>query len=78
VGPIAEGDGGGTLSNSQCPLTGRNTAANLSGAGNPSNLDVPFTITFKNTFAGSKTAWGFAQTYGGAVNGPTNLGIWTP
>jgi uncharacterized repeat protein (TIGR03803 family) len=78
LGPIAEGAGGGSLSNNQCTLTSGTTAASLSGAGNPTTLNVPFNITFKGTFTGAKTAWGLAQTYAGTVAGPTNLGSWTP
>jgi hypothetical protein len=38
VGPIAEGAGGGSISNSQCTLTSGGTPATLSGP----NLTVPF------------------------------------
>jgi hypothetical protein len=81
LGPISEGAGGGTLSNSQCTLTSGTTAATLTGAGNPTTLNVPFNITFKNTFTTIQKVWGFAQTYAGAQsNGgaATNLGSWTP
>jgi hypothetical protein len=41
-------------------------------------LTVPFTITFKNTFTGSKTIFGLAQTYDGTQSAMTTLGSWTP
>jgi hypothetical protein len=78
LGPISEGAGGGSLSNTQCTLTSGTNAATLTGAGNPTTLNVPFTITFKNTFTGAKTVWGYAQTYGGTDSAVTNLGSWTP
>jgi hypothetical protein len=78
LGPISEGAGGGSLSNSQCTLSSGTNAATLTGAGNPTTLNVPFNITFKGTFTGTKTAWGYAQTYGGTDSAVTNLGSWTP
>jgi hypothetical protein len=65
---------GGSVSNSQCTLSGGNTAASMAGTG----LTVPFTITFKNTFTGSKTIFGLAQTYDGTQSAMTTLGSWTP
>jgi hypothetical protein len=77
VGPIAEGAGGGSISNSQCTLTSGGTPATLSGI----NLTVPFNITFKSGYGGKKTIFGLAQTYAGAQsNGGvlTSLGSWEP
>jgi hypothetical protein len=77
LGPIAEGAGGGTLSNSQCRLTSGITAATLSG----NNLTVPFNIQFLSGYGGAKTIFGLAQTYAGVQsNGGvlTTLGSWTP
>ena len=77
VGPIAEGAGGGSISNSQCTLTSGGTPATLSGT----NLTVPFNITFKSGYGGKKTIFGLAQTYaavqsnGGVL---TSLGNWEP
>jgi hypothetical protein len=72
-------NGPGSVSNSQCTLSGGNTAATQSGI----NQTVPFTITFKSGFTGAKTVFGLAQTYAGTQSGspagtPTNLGTWTP
>jgi hypothetical protein len=65
---------GGSVSNSQCTLSGGGTAASMAGNG----LTVPFTITFTNTFTGAKTIFGLAQTYDGTQSAVTNLGSWTP
>jgi hypothetical protein len=65
---------GGSVSNSQCTLSGGSTAATLSG----NNLTVPFTITFKSGFTGAQTIWGLAQTYDGTLSALKNLGSWTP
>src|SRR5262249_34211220 len=61
MGPISEGTGGGSISNSQCTLTSGSTPATQSG----SNLTVPFNITFKSGYGGQKTIFGLAQTYAG-------------
>ena len=77
VGPIAEGAGGGSISNSQCTLSSGNTPATLSG----NNLTVPFNITFKNGYGGKKTIFALAQTYAGVQSTGgvlTNLGTWEP
>lgn len=69
--------GGGSISNSQCTLSGGSTPASSSG----NNLTVPFTITFKSGFTAATTIWGLSQTYAGTQsNGgtPTTLGTWTP
>jgi hypothetical protein len=69
------GEGGlGSVSNSQCILSGGVTPATESGTG----LTVPFTITFKITFTGAKTVFGLAQTYDGTQSAVTTLGSWTP
>jgi hypothetical protein len=65
---------GGSVSNSQCTLSGGGTAASSVGNG----LTVPFTITFANTFTGAKTIFGLAQTYDATQSAVTNLGTWTP
>jgi len=77
VGPIAEGAGGGSISNSQCTLTSGSTLATLAGT----NLTVPFNITFKSGYGGKKTIFGLAQNYAGAQSGGgvlTSLGNWKP
>ena len=77
VGPIAEGAGGGSISNSQCTLSSGTTAATLSG----NNLTVPFNITFKSGYGGRKTIFGLAQSYSGVQsNGGvlTSVGTWQP
>jgi len=77
VGPIAEGAGGGSISNSQCTLTSGGTPATLAGT----NLTVPFNITFKSGYGGKKTIFGLAQNYAGAQSGGgvlTSLGNWKP
>ena len=73
IGTVGEG-GGGSVSNSQCILSGGSSAATESGTG----LTVPFTITFKSGFTGSKTIFGLAQTYDGTQSGVKTLGTWTP
>jgi hypothetical protein len=65
---------GGSVSNSQCTLSGGSTAATLSG----DTLTVPFNITFKSGFTGSQTVFGLAQTYDGTLSALKNLGSWTP
>jgi hypothetical protein len=75
---LGEG-GGGSVSNSQCTLSGGSTAATESG----DSLSVPFTITFKSGFTGTKSVFSLAQTYAGTQSGtpagtPTTLGTWTP
>jgi uncharacterized repeat protein (TIGR03803 family) len=77
VGPIAEGAGGGILSNSQCTLSSGTTAATMSGT----SLTVPFNITFKTGYAGKKTLFGLSQTYAGTQSSGgalSTLGSWTP
>jgi hypothetical protein len=77
LGPIAEGAGGGSLSNSQCTLTSGATAATLSG----NNLTVPFNLQFYSGFGGQKTIFGLSQTYAGVKSNAgvlTALGFWTP
>jgi hypothetical protein len=74
--PITLG-AGGSLSNSQCTLSGGNTAATVSG----NQLTVPFDIQFLGGYGGKKTIWGLAQTYIGVQsdNGVFEaLGTWTP
>jgi hypothetical protein len=65
---------GGSVSNTQCTLSGGSTAASSAG----DSLTVPFTITFKGGFTGSKTVFGLAQTYDGTASGVVTLGTWTP
>ncbi len=77
VGPIAEGSGGGSISNSQCTLTSGDMPATISGT----NLTVPFNITFKSGYGGKKTIFGLAQNhFGTQSNGGilTTLGSWQP
>jgi hypothetical protein len=77
LGPIAEGAGGGTLSNSQCTLSSGTTSAVSSGT----TLTVPFNITFISGYGGKKQIFGLSQTYGGTYsNGgdQTDLGTWEP
>ena len=71
--PITPG-GTGTLSNSQCTLSGNGGA--VTSAGN--NLTVPFAITFAAGFTGVQNISGLAQSYNGASTGWETLGIWTP
>jgi Kelch motif protein len=73
IATVGEG-GGGSVSNSQCTLSGGSTAATQLGTG----VTVPFTITFKSGFTGSKTMFGLAQTYDGTQSAITTLGSWTP
>jgi hypothetical protein len=75
---VASGSGAQSVTNSQCTLSGGSTPASLTGAGNPANLNVPFTVTFKPGYAGSKNILGFAQTFGGTATTVTNLGSWNP
>jgi hypothetical protein len=67
-------NGAGSVSNSQCTLSGGNTAAIISGTG----AAVPFTITFKAGFTGTKNVFGLAQSYDGTQSAITLLGSWTP
>ena len=72
-GSITPG-GSGTLSNSQCTLSG--AGGNATSSGN--NLNVPFSITFASGFTGMKNAYGLAQNNAGANGGWQTLGTWTP
>ena len=79
---LSEGNGL-SVSNNQCTLSGGSTPATLSGSGNPANLNVPFNVTFKTGYVGSKSILGLAQTYKGTQSGspvgtPTLLGASTP
>jgi hypothetical protein len=69
---VGEG-AGGSVSNSQCTLSGGTLGAMSSG----NSLTVPFTITFKSV-TGPQTIFGLAQTYDGTVSAVTTLGSWTP
>jgi hypothetical protein len=73
IATVGEGLGG-SVSNSQCTLSGGNNAAFESGNG----LTVPFNITFKSGFTSPKTIFGLAQTYDGTQSAITTLGSWTP
>jgi galactose oxidase-like protein len=69
------GEGGpGSVSNSQCTLSGGSSPATESGT----SLTVPFTITFKSGFTGTQNMFGLAQTYDGTQSAIKNLGSWTP
>ncbi len=72
-GSIAVGSSG-TLSNSQCTLSGTGGLPALSG----NNLTVPFAITFNSGFTGSQNVYGNAQNYAGVSSGWQMLGAWTP
>jgi galactose oxidase-like protein len=69
---LGEGEGG-SVSNSQCTLSGGSTAAIASGT----SLTVPFTITFNSNFNSPQTIFGLAQTYAGTQSAIA-LGSWTP
>jgi hypothetical protein len=77
IATVGEGLGG-SVSNSQCILSGGSTPATLTGSGNPPNLNVPFNITFQNTYLGNKPILGLAQTYAGTASSVTTLGNWIP
>jgi VCBS repeat protein len=69
---VGEG-AGGSVSNSQCTLSGGTLGAMSSG----NSLSVPFTITFKSVTS-PQTIFGLAQTYDGTQSAITTLGTWTP
>ncbi len=73
LGPITPG-GSGTVSNSQCTLSGAGGAATSAG----NNLTVPFAIIFGPGFTGSKNIYGMAENYSGLNGGPQTIGTWTP
>ncbi len=72
-GPITPGSSG-SISNSQCTLSGAGGPVTSSG----NTLTVPFNITFLTGFTGPMSLFGLAQSYGGAQGGGAVLGTWTP
>jgi hypothetical protein len=72
-GSITPG-GSGTLSNSQCTLSGSGGSVTMAG----NNLTVPFNITFAGGFTGLKNIYGLAQKSNGSQGGWQTLGSWTP
>jgi uncharacterized protein YuzE len=64
---------GGTVSNSQCTLTG--AGSTVTGSGD--NLTVTLNLTFAGGFAGSQQVWGYVQDGFGEHAGWTRVGTWT-
>ncbi len=71
LGPLTPGVTG-TLSNSQCTLSGAGGPVTYAG----NNLTVPFALTFAGV-GGSRNIYGLAQNYAGASSGWQTLGSWT-
>jgi len=72
LGPLTLGTSS-SLSNSQCTLNG--TGSSVVASGN--TLALNLSITFKPSFAGSKTVYGYAVTNAGISSGWQTLGSWT-
>lgn len=72
VGSITEGSSG-TLSNSQCTISGSGGTTTPSGT----NLTVPFKVTFLPGFHGTQNVWGLAQSYSGTQSAWKLFGTWT-
>jgi YVTN family beta-propeller protein len=66
--------GSGTLSNSQCTISGSGTSVVRSGAALTLNLDV----TASPTYTAAQTIFLFADDNSGANTGLVNAGTWTP
>ena len=73
LGPVAPGSNS-TVTNSQCTLSGSGGVVAASGT----NLTVPFNLTFKPGFTGSRNLFAYAQSYSGVNGGFEFLGDWTP
>ncbi|MEO8659461.1 MAG: SBBP repeat-containing protein [Bryobacteraceae bacterium] len=71
LGPITLG-GTGTLQNSQCTLNASGSSIIVSG----NTATARVLLTFKPSFAGTKTVNGFAQTAHGLNSGWIALGTW--
>ncbi len=72
-GSVAAGNSG-TLSNSQCTISGSGGTVSPASFG----LTVPVSITFASTFNNTESVWGLAQSYSGAQSGWQPLGTWKP
>jgi YVTN family beta-propeller protein len=66
--------GSGTLSNSQCTITGSGTSVATSG----DTLTLNVEITASPTFTGTKNIYMFAEDNSFANTGAVNKGTWTP
>ena len=64
--------GGGTVSNSQCTISG--AGSSVSGSGN--NLTLTLVTTFSAAFAGNKVVYTSAQDKSGTNSGWQALGTW--
>jgi hypothetical protein len=64
----------GTVSNSQCTLSG--TGSSFSTSGN--NLTLSVALTFTGTFTGTKNVYGYATGNNGLNSGWVQKGTWTP
>ena len=71
LGPITPGSG--SLSNSQCSLTGSGSGGSVSG----NNLTVTYAITFKTNFSGSKNLYLLPIDNGGQPGSWQSKGTWT-
>ncbi len=65
--------GAGSLSNSQCTITGAGVTT-LSGT----SLSLPVSVSFAPGFNGTKNAYGLAAGSSGSSSGWSTLGTWTP
>jgi hypothetical protein len=72
LGPITAGSAG-TLQNSQCVLNGIGSSATGSG----DSLNFTASLSFKSSFAGSKTVFLYADGAGGIISGWQSRGTWT-
>jgi hypothetical protein len=73
IGPLAPG-AAGTLQNSQCIINMATTTA--IGGGN--TLTLTLAVSFKASFVGTKTVFGYAYDNGGLNSKWQTLGTWTP
>jgi hypothetical protein len=66
--------GSGTLSNSQCTVTGSGTTVVRSG----DNLTLNLSVTASGTYTGAKNIYMFAEDNSAAKTAYVNKGTWTP
>jgi hypothetical protein len=66
--------GSGTLSNSQCSITGSSTSAALSG----DNLTLTVAVTASSTYTGLHDIYMYAADNSSATTGYVNSGTWNP
>jgi hypothetical protein len=64
----------GTMSNSQCTISGSGSSAIASG----NTLTLNLTLTFAQSFLDPKTIWGLAIDQGDLNSGWVQMGTWTP